>query len=98
MARYGAVCDESLCTKLKVRMGALSKANPREHANLFWAIRGGGGNFGMRDPLAIVDCSNSIPCCRDSCISQSPERRACFTSTATLIAGLRSQTATPLAG
>ena len=47
MARFGAVCDNVLATEVLLADGRLVVANPREHADLFWAIRGGGGNFGI---------------------------------------------------
>jgi hypothetical protein len=47
MARYGAVCDNVLAADILLADGRLVAANPREHADLFWAIRGGGGNFGI---------------------------------------------------
>jgi hypothetical protein len=47
MARFGAACDNVLTTEVLLAGGRLVTANPREHADLFWAIRGGGGNFGI---------------------------------------------------
>ena len=82
MARYGAVCDNVLATEVVLADGRLVAANPREHADLFWAIRGGGGNFGIVT-ASNIGSSVSTPCCQDSCISQSPARRRCFASTAT---------------
>ena len=47
MARFGAVCDNVLATEVLLADGRVVAANPREYADLFWAIRGGGGNFGI---------------------------------------------------
>src|ERR1044072_4760339 len=47
MARYGAVCEKLLAADVLLADGVLVAASPREHADLFWAIRGGGGNFGI---------------------------------------------------
>ena len=47
MARYGAVCDNVLAADVVLADGRLVAANPHDHADLFWAIRGGGGNFGI---------------------------------------------------
>jgi hypothetical protein len=47
MGRFGAVCDNVLATDVLLADGRLVATNPREHADLFWAIRGGGGNFGI---------------------------------------------------
>jgi hypothetical protein len=47
MACYGAVCDNVLATEVVLADGSLVAADLLEHADLFWAIRGGGGNFGI---------------------------------------------------
>ena len=47
MARYDAVCDNVLAAEIVLADGQLVTVNPHEHPDLFWAIRGGGGNFGI---------------------------------------------------
>jgi hypothetical protein len=47
MARHGAVCDNVLAAEVVLADGRLVTANAHEDADLFWAIRGGGGNFGI---------------------------------------------------
>lgn len=43
----GLSCDNVAEYKLVVASGALVRANAEENAELFWALRGGGGNFGV---------------------------------------------------
>ncbi len=47
MARFGAVCDNVLSAEVVTADGRLLTAGPAEHGDLFWALRGGGGNFGI---------------------------------------------------
>jgi FAD/FMN-containing dehydrogenase len=47
MARFGAVCDNVLAAQVVTADGQLLTANDDENADLFWALRGGGGNFGV---------------------------------------------------
>jgi FAD/FMN-containing dehydrogenase len=45
--RYGLAIDSLAAVQLVTADGRLIGADAREHADLFWALRGGGGNFGV---------------------------------------------------
>ena len=47
MSKYGAACDNLLSAKLVTVDGREIEASESSNADLFWAIRGGGGNFGV---------------------------------------------------
>jgi hypothetical protein len=47
MAKYGAVCDNVLSAQIVTADGDVVTASNSENSDLFWAIRGGGGNFGV---------------------------------------------------
>jgi FAD/FMN-containing dehydrogenase len=47
MGRCGLVCDNTLSYDVVVASGDLIRAGADEHPDLFWALRGGGGNFGV---------------------------------------------------
>jgi hypothetical protein len=47
MTKYGAACDNLLSAQVVTVDGRQVEASPSANPDLFWAIRGGGGNFGV---------------------------------------------------
>ena len=47
MGKYGAACDNLISAQLVTVDGRQVEASQKSSPDLFWAIRGGGGNFGV---------------------------------------------------
>ena len=46
-ASTGSTCDNLVACEVVTAEGKLVRASPDEHADLFWSLQGGGGNFGI---------------------------------------------------
>src|SRR5262245_6528290 len=51
MPKYGLALDNLTSAELVMADGSVRRASAKDDADLFWAIRGGGGNFGITTSL-----------------------------------------------
>jgi len=51
---HGLSCDNVRGFTVVVADGSLVRANTRENADLYWALRGGGGNFGVVTEFEVI--------------------------------------------
>ena len=45
--KFGLTCDNNLGVEMVLADGSIVRANAKENPDLYWAVRGGGGNFGI---------------------------------------------------
>ncbi len=53
MGRHGLGCDNVLAVEMVLADGRRVVADADRHADLFWALRGGGGNFGVATAFTL---------------------------------------------
>jgi len=53
MSRFGLACDNLRSAELITAQGELISANSKDTPDLLWALRGGGGNFGVVTALEL---------------------------------------------
>lgn len=53
LGTHGAACDNLVSAAIVTADGALLRASADSNADLYWAIRGGGGNFGVATELEL---------------------------------------------
>ena len=54
MGKYGLTVDNLVSAEVVTANGELLRASDDEHPDLFWALRGGGGNFGIVTSLEYL--------------------------------------------
>lgn len=98
MGAYGLAVDNLLAVEIVLASGEVVHADAEQHPDLFWAIRGGGGNFGVvtsfrfrAHPLSTVlggAVVHPLPAARDA-LAFFREVTASLTDELTVFAALR---------
>jgi hypothetical protein len=53
MTRFGLACDNLLSAEVVLPDGSIVTCDAEREADLFWALRGGGGNFGVVTSMSV---------------------------------------------
>jgi len=69
--KYGLGCDNLLAVKLVTAEGKTVVASEEEHPELFWALHGGGGNFGIATELTFQ--MHPVPAATIAYLAYSPD-------------------------
>jgi len=51
--KFGLACDNLLAVELVTAAGSVLRVSANEHPELFWALHGGGGNFGVATSFTL---------------------------------------------